>query len=362
MLKERIYQCADECLLSGEFPSLEQVAAASETDIELVKEHFAAWQETLTDRLAWAQSSVRVPDVPDVLNAAFSRLWQQAVEEANLRLALEQRSVGANIEEARRVSDDAIKEMQLRQQELENRIREQNSRIEALNVQKKSLEAEVSVLKTGLASETTQRKQEEQLRSNIEHELNHLRKTYEDSKRTFDQRIKDEQRHSLETVSKAEVDVRYYKNALEKLRDEVGKKESAMTREIHDLKAELAKRDVKLETYKTQVRTQEEELKQVKHESTQQSRELAKLTAALLSETNKSKRLEDRVKELEAERKRDSQKQLASTSDWSRRENALRTQLKEKEEEQMRLQSRVASLEKRLIAQDEEIRRLNAKL
>lgn len=362
MIKEQVYRCADEILATGEKPSAQAISEMCELGVEQVTSYLAEWQEELPIRLRFDKSELYIADVPDSLSIAFGRIWRQAVEEANARLLSEQKSIGLNMEEARRMSDEALTGMQQRQQRLEQRLRDQHIKFEEHDSHAKSLEAEIAVLKTALASETTQRKQEELIRSNVEHELAHLRKTYDDTKRTFDQRIKDEQRHTLEAVSKADVDVRYYKNALEKLRDEVGKKEASLTKNIHDLKAEMAKKDVKLETQKTQIRSQEEELKQIKQDSSQQSRELARCNAALLAEVNKTKRHEDKMRELEAEIKRLHQRQASASGDWSQRENTIRGQMKEKEEELIRALSRISSLEKRIIAQDEEIRRLNTRL
>ncbi|WP_028470928.1 DNA-binding protein [Neptunomonas japonica] len=362
MIKEQIYRCADRILTSGEQPTPEKVSAECQVDINEAVQYLSSWKQDLSDRISFARNGIYVPDVPDSLSLSFGRIWQQAVDEASSRLQNDQKATGNHFEEAGRVTDDTIKEMQYRQQDLENRLREQNQKNGELAGHNKAIEAELSVLKTGLASETTLRKQEEQVRSNVEHELAHLRKTYEDSKRTFDQRIKDEQRHMLDSVSKADVDVRYYKNALEKLRDEVGKKESALTKSIHDIKAELAKKDVKIETQRTQLRSQEAELKLLKQDVASQSRELARCTSSLLAETNKSKRFEDKGRELDNEIKRLNQKQYNSATDWSRRENSLRKEVKDKEDELLRTVSRLTSLEKRIIAQDEELRRLNSRL
>ena len=362
MIKEQVYRCADRILTSGEQPTPEQVSTDCQIDIDEAMPHLSNWKKELATRISFGRNDVYVPDVPDSLVLSFGRIWQQAVEEANSRLQNDQKIAGSHFEEADKVSDDTIKEMQYRQQELENRLREQNQKNGELLGYNKALEAELSVLKTGLASETTFRKQEEQIRSNVEHELTHLRKTYEDSKRTFDQRIKDEQRHILDAVSKSDVDVRYYKNALEKFRDEVGKKESVLTKSIHDLKAELAKKDVKIDTQRTQLRGQEAELKLLKQDVASQSRELARCTSALLTETNKSKRLEDRGRELDNEIKRLNQKQYNSATDWSRRENNLRKEVKDKDDELLKITSRLSSLEKRIISQDEELRRLNSRL
>lgn len=362
MIKEQIYRCADRILTTGVQPTPEEISTDCQMNIDEVLPHWQSWKRDLSARISFGQKEVYVPDAPDSLSMAFGRIWQQAVEEASSRLVSDQRHVGTNVEEAGRVTDDTIKEMQYRQQDLENRLREQNQKVGELGGQNKALEAELSVLKSGLASETTQRKQEEQIRSNVEHELAHLRKTYEDSKRTFDQRIKDEQRHMLEAVSKADVDVRYYKNALEKFRDEVGKKESVLTKSIHDIKAELAKKDVKIDTQRTQLRSQEAELKLLKQDGSLQSRELSRYTSSLLAETNKTKRLEDKGRDLDGEIRRLNQKQHNATIDWSRRENSLRKQLKDKDDELVRTMARLTSLEKRIIAQDEELRRMNSRL
>jgi hypothetical protein len=362
MIKDQVYCCADRILATGEQPTPAVVSAMCQIDAEEVLFHLQSWKQDLSARISFGQNGVYVPDVPDSLSLAFGKIWQQAVEEAGSHLVSEQKNTGMHVEEAGRISDDTIKQMQYRQQDLENRLREQSLKSVELQAVNKSLDAELSVLKSGLASESIMRKQEEQIRSNVEHELAHLRKTYEDSKRTFDQRIKDEQRHMLEAISKADVDAKYYKNALEKLRDEIGKKESVLTKSIHDIKAELAKKEVKIDTQRTQVRSQEAELKLLKQDAALQSRELSRCTSALLAETNKSKRLEDKGRELDNEIKRLNQKQLNSTTDWSRRENSLRKEVKEKDEELIRTLSRIANIEKRIISQDEEIRRLNVRL
>lgn len=362
MIKEQVYRCADRVLSNGEQPTPEMVSADCQISIDDAALYLSGWKQELPARVSFGRKDVYVPDVPDSLSLSFGRIWQQAVEEASMRLLSDQKATGTHIEEAGRVSDDTIKEMQYRQQDLENRLREQNQKTGELAGHNKALDAELSVLKTGLASETTMRKQEEQVRSNVEHELAHLRKTYEDSKRTFDQRIKDEQRHMLDSVSKADVDVRYYKNALEKLRDEVGKKESILTKSIHDIKAEVAKKDVKIDTQRSQLRSQEAELKLLKQDVAAQSRELVRCTSSLLAETNKSKRLDDKARELDNEIKRLNQKQYNSATDWSRRENNLRKEVKDKDDELIRTLSRLTSLEKRIIAQDEELRRLNSRL
>ena len=361
-LKESVYSTADRLLMAGVQPTLTTIAESlgcPESDLESL---FQQWWGLAPTRLGLTATSIVVPDVPEALSQSFSRIWEQAVQEARSNFVQQQHQQEVGIDIVRREADESLQESRSRLIDLEERIREQTGQNEELKSVLKGVEAEVDVLKANLAAETSQRKQEEQSRLNVEQELNHLRKTYDDSKRTFDQRIKDEQRRTLEAVSKSDADVRYYRGALEKLRDEVGKKESALTKTIHDLQAELARKDVKTDTYKTQVKSLEDELKKIKNDSSGQNRDLAKINTQLLSESNKNKRLEDKVNELEEELRKARQKQVSLSNEQSRREASIRNQYKAKEEELVRALARVSSLEKKMITQDEEIRRLNSRL
>jgi len=362
LVKDQVYAVADQLLQAGRQPEVQQIADELGLEQGEVTTWLEQWWQQLPDRVSFSGANMMIPDLPETISAAFSRIWQQAVQEAEGRYSFERQRESAGADVIRRESEDALKQSKDRYQELESRYRESQVKTEGIASQLKAAEAEISVLKNSVASETSLRKKEEQLRSNAEQELVHLRKTFEDSKRTFDQRIKDEQRHNVEALSKADADTRYYRNALEKLRDEAGKQESLLTRDIHDLQAQLAKRNVKLETQQTQIRSLEEELKDIKNSSNSQSRNISKVNADLLAEANKNKRLSDRVAELENEIKRLNQKGLMQTTEASRRENALRNEIKARDEEAMRATAKVTSLEKRLIGQDEEIRRLNARI
>ena len=361
-LKEAIYTAADRLLMAGMQPTLMVVAESVGRDSDEVAVDFNEWWSLVPERLNANKSSIVVPDVPEVLSQSFARVWQEAVQEASSKFVVDKHSQEVGIDVVRREADESLKETRGRLLDLEDRLRDQASKKEEAQSQIKGFEAEIEVLKANLAAETSQRKQEEQSRMNVEQELNHLRKTYDDSKRTFDQRIKEEQRHTLEAVSKADADVRYYRGALEKLRDEVGKKESALTKNIHDMQAELARKDVKNETQKTQIKSLEDELKRIKLDTSGQTRDLSKTNTSLLAETNKNKRLEDKVKVLDEELRKARQKQIALTTEQSRREGSMRGQLKDKDEELVRSLAKQASLEKKIIAQDEEVRRLNARL
>ncbi|WP_286238655.1 DNA-binding protein [Neptuniibacter halophilus] len=361
-LQEKIFDKADNLLAAGKQPAAALIAEQLQLTVEEVETVLADWWEQVPTRLIKPAAPVILPDVPEVLGQAFARIWQQALQEAGSQYVVEKHSQNIGLDEVRREADESLQQSKGKLLDLEGKLREQTGKTEEIQSQVKGYEAEIGVLKQSLMTETTLRKQEEQARLNLEQELNHLRKTHDDTKRTFDQRIKDEQRHSLDAVSKAEADVRYYRNALEKLRDEVGKKESALTKSIHDLQAELARKDVKSDTQKTQIKSLEEELKKIKLDSSTRSRDLSKLNTSLLSETNKNKRLEDKLKELEEELKKARQKQVTLASEHARREASIRNQYKGKDEELVRAMARIAALEKKVITQDEEVRRLNSHL
>lgn len=359
---ERIFKTADHLFLSGVQPTPELLVESLEVSEIEATSTLMEWWKVAADRLVLPPENLSIPDVPNNLTQLFSRIWQQAVLEANSSVAEEKRLQSFGIDEIKREADESLQESRSKLFDLEERLQRLQSENEDKAAQLKGYEAEIEVLKANLVAETSQRKQEEKTKQNVEQELNLVRKSFEDSKRTFDQRIKDEQRHTLDAVSKAEADVRYYRGALEKLRDEVGKKESALTKNIHDLQAELARKDVKTDTHKTQVKSLEEELKKLKQGASNQNRDLSQTSSKLLSESNKNKRLEGKVKELEEEVRKLKQKQVAVSNEQSRREGNIRSQYKEKEEELVRALAKVSSLEKKLIAHDEEVRRLNSRI
>lgn len=103
----------------------------------------------------------------------------------------------------------------------------------------------------------------------------------------------------------------------------------------------------------------ETDLKQQHDDSAGRSRDIAKLSNQVLAEANKAKRLDDKVRELEEELKRARHKMANTTTEHSRRENTLRVQVKDKDEELYRLNAKLTAMERRLISQDEEIRRLS---
>jgi chromosome segregation ATPase len=358
----RIFSIADAELLSGKAPHAERIATETGLSPSDVEAALDQWWQSLNGRVQLGGRGGSLPEMPESMAQSFMRIWQQALQEAQASIHLHRQQHEVGEEESRRISEEALRQSQQVQQELEARYREQGGRLEEARQLAKSLEAEITVLKNNLAGETAERKQEEQKRANLEHEMSQLRKQFDDYRRTAEQRFKDEQRKSVDAAAKAEVEVRHYRSMLDKVRDEAGRKEAALTREVHDLQGQLARRDVRIDTQNSQIKALEEELAAIKQDVGTQHRDLTKINSNLLSERNKNKRLEDRIKELQDEVQRLNQRSMTASADATRRENALRAQLKEKEDAVLKAQARCNALEKRLVAQDEEIRRLSARL
>jgi len=354
---------ADGLLQQGISPSLSAMADALLCDQSELTNLHDKWWQLLPQRLQLSGvESVAIPGLPESLSKSFQSLWSQAVQEAHASILHDKKYQNMASEESRKHSENELKRAHDSQTELEISFRELRHKLEEEQSHVQGLEAEISVLKINLATAMTECKGEEQKRLNLEQEMVLLQKKLDDSKRTFDQRVIEEQRRSLEQVAKAEADVRYYRNGLEKLRDESGRKDSALTKDVHNLQALVAKKDVKLDTHKNQIKTLESELKRFKSEGSHSGRERSKLMGNLLAEQNKNKRLEDKVKQLGEDYKSQTQKLMAGANEAARRESVLRGQLKDKDEDLMRSDARFSGLEKRITSQDEEIRRLKSRV
>jgi len=360
MNKELVFTSAESLLMRGEQPTIESIMASTGLDYEEVEAQLHKWWRVVPEKLSFADNSISIPGLPESLSSSFGRIWQQAVEEAETSLRADSRTLNHANDEVKKLSEDTLKESNIQRNQLEGTVRELKVKIEDTKIHNKSLEAEISVLKSAIVSEATERKKEERLRSKLDNDLVHLRKAHEDAKRTFELRVKEDQRHALDQISKSEADARYYRNASEKIRDDAGKKETVLTKKNHDLLSEIARHEVRIDTQYTLIRSQEEELKELKQVTMVQSREITTCTSALLAENNKTKRLEQKRKELDGEIKRLNQKALNTASEWGRRENLLRNELRASQEELQRVQLKVANLEKRCISQDEEMRRIKS--
>jgi len=360
--QSNVFDTADRLLTSGIQPTAEIIAQSLNGSESEVAEFLQNWWAQAPERLSLSIQPQSIPDVPQSLMQSFSVLWQQAVQEASSIHLQEIQVQTVGVDEVKRETDISLKESKGRLIDLENRLRKQRQEHEEALAQVRGLQAEMKVLKANLASETSHLKKEEQARLKAEQELILLRKSYDDNKRVFDQRIKDEQRRCLDEVSKADADVRYYRNALEKIRDESGKKESALTKSIHSLQAEIARKDAKVDAQKTQTKSLEMELKELKLNANGQNKDLTAINNKLLAETNKNKRLEDKIKELDEDLLRERRKQNTASSEQARREASIRLKYQEKEDELVKALAKISSLEKKVLTQEDEIRRLTSRV
>jgi hypothetical protein len=89
---------------------------------------------------------------------------------------------------------------------------------------------------------------------------------------------------------------------------------------------------------------------------------MSKSTSQALASTNRLKRLESELQQREFDIKELKNRMLVDKADTTRRETDLRTLLKTRDAENFEMNSKVNELQRALIAREEEIRRLSAKL
>mgnify|MGYP000108821443 FL=1 len=363
-IEQRIFEIADQLVDQGELPSLERLVEETALQVHEVELPFARWTTQFIERQnkALPVSAKKQHNPPEMLQMQLRQIWTAALDEAVGIVRDEISASRVSDEEERRATQDQVRDSEARYRELERKYRDQTAAMEKEAQHVRTLEAEITVLKANLASETNQRKKFEQQRANVESELSQIRKQYEDGKKLFDQRIKEEQRQALEAVSRAEVEARHYRNALEKARDDAGRGEAELTRQVHELQAQTARKDARIDMQDATVSDLEKEVEQFKETLTSYSREIATLNSKLLREGNTARRQEAQIAELEEDNRRLNQRAAVSSNEQSKRENTLRQQIKERDEQLTRANARVNSLEKRITTQEDQIRRLNAKL
>lgn len=362
-LRSRFFAAADRALAVGRYPALSDLQEQSRVEDPVLAEALLAeWRRGLSGRLGSSVSAGPGNELPDSVQSSMQRLWQLALEEARERIAQVQLLQENPAEQAAEVCSIALRESRCEMNELEQRFGELQRRYEMLEERSAGLDGQNKELQQNVLSERLERQKAEQLHANVCQELAQLHKSYEDAKKVFDQRIKDEKRYSLEAVAKADVDTRHYRNALEKLRDESGRNEAALSRELRAAQEGLARRDGKVDTLSNQIRQLDDELKRLKSEDAQQSKEQASLNSQLLAERNRVKRYEAQVADLEQTRDKLNLKLDALITDASRREQQLRVQLQASEEAMLKLRGSATGMEDRIAALEEENRRLKARL
>lgn len=356
-----VYGLADRLLNEGQRPTPELIAAqiGCAADDPALAEALDNWWGSIGGRVQVLEAPAE--SVPDSFQRALKLLWQDAVREAARQVDNERRSLDQSLESIRRESQSVISGSRADYETLEHRYQVETARAEEAAAQVKMLEAELTVLKANLSGEVVQRKQYEEKVADHKAELRRSEKQAEEARRTFDQRLKEEQSHCQDQLAKTEAELAHVRRMLEQARDQSGKKDAALTRNLHDLQTEIVKRDVKLETLQGQIKSLEAELKQLRGENAQQRREITKLNASLLSETNRNKRNDEAVRQLQEELRKEQQRASQLNGDASRKEQELRNQIKARDDELMRVRASLNSAQKKQLTQEEVIRRLTQK-
>jgi chromosome segregation ATPase len=184
----------------------------------------------------------------------------------------------------------------------------------------------------------------------------------EEAKKQLDERMKEEIARHQEASAKIKSQLSYYRNQLEKLRDSWGKKEAALKRQLRELHSEIARSEVTNDTQLAQIRNLDNELKNYRNEIASQSRNVSSSNSQVLSTTNKLKRLQTEVERCELEIKELRKRAMLYKADIGRRETDMRLMLKTRDEDASKMNTRISELQRKLIAREEEVRRLTAKL
>jgi chromosome segregation ATPase len=193
-------------------------------------------------------------------------------------------------------------------------------------------------------------------------EMERAQSSSEEAKKQLDTRMKEEVDRHQESISKVESKLSYYRHQLDNLRDDWGKKEIALNSQVQDLQGAVARSTVTHDTQFSQIRSQDDELRRYRGEITNQSRSMTQSTSQALASTNRLKRLEDELQQREFDIKELKKRTIVDKSDTVRREADLRTLLKSRDGENFEVNNKLNELQRTLIAREEEIRRLTAKL
>ncbi|WP_210395242.1 DNA-binding protein [Motiliproteus sediminis] len=354
-----VHRLADRLLNEGRRPDVEVIAeqvGLEPTEPELI-EALERWWGSIEGRVQVLETPAE--SIPDSFQRALKLLWQDAVREATRHVNNERRSLDQSLDSIRRESESAISGSRADYETLEHRFQVETARADEAAAQVKMLEAEITVLKANLSGEVVQRKQYEEKVADYKAEVRRSEKLAEEARRTFDQRLKEEQTHCQDQLAKTEAELSHVRRMLEQARDQSGKKDAALTRNLHDLQTEIVKRDVKLETLQGQIKSLEGELKLLRSEHASQRREITKLNASLLSESNKNKRNDETVRQLQEDLKREQQRLSQTAADANRKELELRNQVKARDDELLRTRAALNSAQKKQVTQEEVIRRLS---
>lgn len=362
--KAQISLVANELMLSGKHISVDSVAR--HLDVEVTQELTDAieqwWleHESLVSLPSKYKKQNR-PSVPETVYQSVQLIWENALKDAKLELEIasqqpdNSKSSSASLEDELYLSKAQLEAVEESNQRLRGQLTETQHNI-------KNLEAERAMLRSNLQAAETNISAMTHKVAESKGEMQRAQASSEEAKKQLETRMKEEGAHHQQSISKVKNKMSYYSHQLEKLRDEWGKKEAALNSQIQDLQGELARGAVTQDTQFSQIRSQEEELRKYRGEITSQSRNMSKSTSQALASTNRLKRLESELQQREFDIKELKNRMLVDKADTTRRETDLRTLLKTRDAENFEMNSKVNELQRALIAREEEIRRLSAKL
>ncbi|MDC9719133.1 MAG: hypothetical protein PSN46_00215 [Gammaproteobacteria bacterium] len=359
-----VHKIANQLMFSGENISVQTIAdkmqIEASDELKLQLEHWWVEQES---RVAFRRSMTtnHRPDVPETVYQSVQLIWDNAIKDARLELELAIKGDEKTTESGVALEDELyLSKTQLEALEDSNqRLRAQVS--EGKHVVK-NLEAEGAMLRSNLqAMETNVTRLQHQV-SESKAEMQRAQGSSDEAKNQLDSRMKEEVARHQEHISKVESKMSYYRHQLDKLRDSWGKKEAALNSQVQDLQSEVARSTVTSDTQFSQIRSQDEELRKYRGEITSQSRHMSKYTTQALASNNRVKRLEDELQQREFDIKELKKRTIVDKSDTARRETDLRTLLKAKDSDYFEINNKLNDLQRTLIAREEEIRRLSAKL
>lgn len=362
-----VHEQANKMLLAGQKVTVNQVADALQIEpSDALRAELERWWLELEVQVPFRHSAhydTRRPEVPDTVYQSVQMIWENALKDARLELELQGRNNADNSNsESGLSSEDELYLLRSQIGVLEDSNQRMRTQLTEGETSVKNLEAERAMLRTKLQTAEGKASELERSLTQSKADAEQALGSRDEAKKQLDQRMKDEILHHQESLHKMESKVNYYRHQLDKLRDEWGKKENAMNMRIQDLQAQLARNDVAIDTQVRQIRSQDEELRRFRGEMANQSRNMSASNTQILASKNRLKRLEDDLQQSEADIREAKKRALVDKTDFARRETDLRSLLKDKETELNASTVKLNEIQRVLIAREEEIRRLTAKL
>ena len=362
--KVKLHKIANDLMSSGEKISVQAIA-----DIMRIKpseelgrqlEHWWIKQESRVAFRRTIQPNNR-PDIPETVYQTVQMIWDNALRDARLELELNANSdrlvnaTGIALEDEIYLAKAQLEAIEGSNQRLRAQLKDSQNSV-------KKMEAERAMLRSNLQSAEKTISSMKNTVSEAKSEMQRAVSSSDEAKKQLDNRMKEETTRNNTTIGKLESKVNYYRHQLDKLRDDWGKKEAGLNSQVQELQAVAARGTVTQDTQFSQIRSQDEELRKYRGEITNQSRHMSQSNSQALASTNRVKRLEDALQQREFDVKELQKRAMVEKSDASRREKELRKLIKAREVEGLEINNNLLGLQRTLIAREEEIRRLTAKL